>query len=350
MRYTDEHGNWRETQGLRGLAKGHVGRVARTLALAGLSGDAPADVFRREYTTIARLLDVNQREFGITSGDLNLSAGQSVLTQPFLDVYLGESLAGQIGRVSPWRDVPAFTPVMGWDGNFAASWTPQFKDAPVLFETLRPYSLEGGRKLSGIVAITGEAVRRGGLTFEREIEAALIRCTAPTESFALIDTTADGAGAAPASLTNGLTPVALPGTPAADIKALFAEFTGDPRHAVLVTSTTNAITASGIFPAAPINIRTGGEICGVSSVFSDACEIAGGSNGHLLMLLDPSRVMMLDRGVELAAATSADLTVVDSNGGRVGLFSADTVALRIDRIIDWLAPVAGSVVFGYSTW
>lgn len=350
MRYNDEFNSQRETSGLRGLAKGHIGRTARCIALAQLTGESATDVFAREYRHISALFDVHRKEFAITADDLGMSAGQRLLTQPFLDVYLGESLAGQIGRVSPWRDVPAFTPVMGWDGNFAASWTPQFSDAPVLFETLRPYSLEGGRKLSGIVAITGEAVRRGGTTFERETEAALIRCTAPTESFALIDTTADGAGAAPASLTNGLTPVTLPGTPAADIKALFAEFTGDPRRAVLVTSTTNAITASGIFPAAPINIRTGGEICGVSSVFSDACEIAGGSNGHLLMLLDPSRVMMLDRGVELAAATSADLTVVDSDGGRVGIFQTDTVALRIDRIVEWLAPVAGSVVFGYSTW
>ena len=350
MRYNDAQGVERETSGLKFLAKGHVGRIARCIALAQLTGDSVADVFRREHNHIARLMEVHQRDFAITSGDLNLATGQSRLTQPFLDVYLGESLAGQIGGVSPWRDVPAHTPVMGWDGNFVASWTPERSEAPVLFETLQPYSLEGGRKLSGIVAMTGEAVRRSGPTIEREIEAALIRCVAPTESFALLDTSADGSGAAPASLTNGLTPVSLPGTPAADIKALFAEFTGDPRHAVLVTSTTNAITASGIYPAAPINIRTGGEICGVSSVFSDACEVAGGSNGHVVMLLDPSRVMMLDRGIVVGAATSADLTIADSNGGRVGLFQTDTVALRIDRTIEWLAPVAGSVVFGYATW
>jgi hypothetical protein len=137
-----------------------------------------------------------------------------------------------------------------------------------------------------------------------------------------------------------VTPTTGTGTPAGDLAALLAAFTGSVERAVLIMSSRNAVAAALSGDPFSTLTQTGGT-AGVRVVAAD-------SAGDVVVLVDTSRLVYADEG-ELAVkvSTEASIEMSDAPTGSsltptastslVSLFQTNSTALMAERYVGWTA-------------
>jgi HK97 family phage major capsid protein len=171
----------------------------------------------------------------------------------------------------------------------------------------------------------------------------------------------------PASITNGVTPVASSGTNAdavrADLKALWQGYIAanvNPTSAVYIMSPGTALSLSLMlnplgqaeFPGLNMN---GGSLAGVPVVVSQYVGELADTAGDIVILANASDIFLADDGqVVLDASREASLQMLDNPTNHSGtgtatamvsMFQTNSIALRAERWITWKKRRAQAVAY-----
>lgn len=221
-------------------------------------------------------------------------------------------------------------------------------------------------KVANIAVLTEELMRFSNPSAELLVRNALADALRARLDIDFIDPTkAAVANVSPASITNGVTPIVSSGSDAAavraDIQALWAPFiaaNNPPTTAVYIMSSTTALALSMMmnplgqqeFPGITMN---GGTLGGVPVIVS---EYAAG----LVILVNARDVWLADDGgFTIDASREASLQMLDNptNNSATGtatsmvsMFQTNSVALRVERYINWAKRRASAVQYMEVTW
>jgi HK97 family phage major capsid protein len=200
-------------------------------------------------------------------------------------------------------------------------------------------------KCEGIVAISRELARLSAPGTEPLFQRALVSgLTAFSDRQFLDPAVAAVAGTNPASITNGLTPVATGATLDATVAAVLAAlFTARPgaTGAVLVTSPANAsrLAGTGNNLAATVS---GGSVQGVPLVPSEGALTN-------IIAIDPGGVVVSDGGVVVDISDQAALQFDDAPVGTAAavvtsLWQTNQIGFKVERLVNYAA-VPGAVAY-----
>jgi HK97 family phage prohead protease len=261
-----------------------------------------------------------------------------------------------VGRLVGLRRVPLQVRVLTGTGA-VASWPGEGRNKPLTRENLAQQTLSPSKVL-GVAVATQELLEQADVAAEALIQADLTRAVVEALDQAFIDPSNAGvligeAVAKPASITYGLTNLSA-GSPSgfkSDLKQLVANFTGDLAAAVLITTPTLALGASGTdFPG--LGVRGG--VAGGFPVLTSRYVPAG-----VLVLVDPSGIAYGEGAAEAMVVRDGDALMDGGTGimdvGGIGSPSAPTgaqmvslwqtnaVALVAGRVVNWGRVRVGSV-------
>ena len=222
-------------------------------------------------------------------------------------------------------------------------------------------------KVANIAVLTEELMRFSNPSAELLVRNALADALRARLDIDFIDPAkAAVANVSPASITNGVTPIVSSGSDAAairtDIQALWAPFiaaNNPPSTAVYIMSSTtalalsmmrNALGTANEFPGITMN---GGTLEGVPVIVS---EYAAG-----MVILANARDIWLadDGGFTIDASREASLQMLDNptNNSATGtatsmvsMFQTNSVALRVERYINWAKRRASAVQYMLVNW
>lgn len=182
------------------------------------------------------------------------------------------------------------------------------------------------------------------------VERDLLRSVSLGEDFALLDGQAAVEGGRPASILNGLSPIATSSSSTIedDVAELIAAVReGEAQFPTFIASSTGALwlarqrSANGerLFPNVTV---LGGNILGIPLMISPGATFR-------LVLFDAAVLLYTDLGAEIVPATQASLQfVTDPQAGPqdlVSLFQTNTIALRCVRYVSWLVGASDGAAF-----
>jgi HK97 family phage prohead protease len=288
---------------------------------------------------------------GMATG--NTSALVGVAAVEFFAAVAERSI---VGRLAGLHRIPLQVRVLTGTGA-VASWPGEGRNKPLTKMNFAQQTLSPSKVL-GVTVCTQELLEHADIAAEAAIRADLTRAVVEALDEAFIDPANAGvligeAVAKPASITKGLSSVAA-GSPSdfrADLKALVANFDGDLAAAVLVTTPTLALGASGAdFPQ--LGVR-GGVAAGFP-VLTSRYVPAG-----VVALIDPTGIAYGEGAAETMVVRQGDVLMDAATGvmdiGGVGSPSAPTsaqlvslwqtncVVLVAGRTVNWGRVRAGSV-------
>jgi HK97 family phage major capsid protein/HK97 family phage prohead protease len=274
-------------------------------------------------------------------------AGALVATQNIQNEFI-ELLrpATIIGRIPGLRMVPFNASVPVQTAGGAYGWVGQAKPKPVTKLGFGTAKLEMS-KAAGIIVLTEELVRSSSPSAEAICRADMIAGIAAFLDMQFIDpAVAYVAGVNPASITNGIAPIAAssPIDPLKDIQKLLGALAAANiplGGTVLIMSETNALAlgfardalGNKLFPSVGV---TGGSVEGISIITSNAA-------GTNIIALAPSTVLVADDGgvtVDVSREASiqmdsAPMSPSDATTVYVSMFQNNLVALRAERFVNW---------------
>ena len=167
------------------------------------------------------------------------------------------------------------------------------------------------------------------------------------------------ANVSPASILNGVSPVAASGTDSAalrtDVQALFANWIAanlDPSKGVWIMPPTQALAISlmlnplgqQVYPG--INLQ-GGELFGLPVITSMSAKLGGSPTvGNIIALLNAPEILLADDGqVTISTSSEASIQMLDnptneSTGATipttvVSMFQTNSLAIKAVRFINW---------------
>lgn len=280
-------------------------------------------------------------------------AGGDVKTavRSFISLVQGKSLIGKIASVRSFAKIPSRTRVLVQDECPIATWVGEgvaVAPAHTSFNFVQLNPLKAGTE----IILTNELLSMNDADFESQLSRDLIKPIANLEGVTFIDPINAGlVDVSPASITAGVDPIPSSGVDAnsirQDIANLFAGYTGSVENAVLCMNPLTALhlclmQASLGEHGLTIN---GGTLFGVPVVTSDALTID--SNGAMVVLLDPSRIAMVDNGVILSASKESTVSVIgeDEEVQLISLWQENLYALQAIRLINWEVLDQGSVAW-----
>jgi HK97 family phage major capsid protein len=258
------------------------------------------------------------------------------------DLIREQSVAG---RMSGLRLVPLIMRLTGIISGPTAYWAGAGKPSPVSKAVLATVTLDQ-RKIVAVFILSEELLRHGGSEGEALFRAALVRALSEALDRAMFDpAAAEVVDVSPASLTNGLAPIASTGNPGADIAALIAAFAGDLSAAYFVMHPNTAAQiatardASGAFLFADSGPR-GGSLLNVPMLTSRAIPWTAVDGGPLI-LVDPTGIAFGGGDIELATAsqTSVQMSDMPADGPttEVSLWQHNLVAMRATLSVNFKA-------------
>lgn len=211
-------------------------------------------------------------------------------------------------------------------------------------------------KVANIAVITEELLKFSNPSADTWVRNELTRALVARMNIDFIDPDkAASAGVSPASILNGVSPIASSGTDGdaarADIQALVNTFVTNNQsvaNAVLIMDEVTALTLSMMLnplgqPLFPGMTRTGGTILGIPVITSQ--YVPTDSNGHILAIVDADSLLVADDGVfTVDASREASLQMLDNPTNDtttptatslVSMFQTDSIAIRAERYINW---------------
>lgn len=253
------------------------------------------------------------------------------------------------------RRRPIQTRYLTSQGPMTGSWTSEGSAVPILPMSFTQASL-GLLKVGSIIVLTDEELQAAD--GEEGIRRDLIGGLAAAVDLAFLDPGNSGvAGETPASVTAGLTPVAVGTGDEEDVRDALAtmvdQFEGDLTRAVFVGRPELFSYLHGL-GYDECGLR-GGSLLGAPAVASRGLPNAGGM--YQLALLDPSGIAYADDGTaaQITASTDAALEMRDDPVGSsttptaanlVSLFQVNCTAVKALAFANWSVEQSGAVVLG----
>lgn len=322
-------------------------RYAMLIAKGGANAEMDAVIAKAMefYGPESNVVAMIQRA-ATTTNDIGADAAFRTLGgKSFLEMVARHSLIGKIDAISRFRRMPANIPFLAQTNRPAASWTGEGELVFAGKNTFQKHSLSR-RKIAALIVNTNELLEGLGPKFETNVEADLVNPIAHLESDSLINPSNEGLeGKSPASITNGLSELSGTSNPRNDIQTLVSNFQGDLETAVLVMHPSVGVAAGGYFNDT-VGAR-GGECAGLPTVTSSSLE--ADSNGHLISLVDPAGISLLDEGVDVRISKEGSIKISDE-GGMYSLFQNDLTAMIATRYLNWEVVRPGSVLTMRVNW
>ncbi len=227
----------------------------------------------------------------------------------------------------------------------------------------------GFSKAAVIVVMTNELMRFSDPSAEAVVRQDMIDGIAAYLDKRFIDPQYAGvANVSPASITNGVTPIASGGQTIAavtdDVEGAMTAFVNadlnlaravwimHPRTALALSMKRNNQDQFA-FPGV---MATGGTFFGMPVVTSSAAVAAGSPSEALVVLLDPSEILLADDGgitIDMSQEASLQMSDTPSDGATtlVSLWQNNMAALRAERFINWRRRRDNAVqVLGNVSW
>lgn len=351
-------------------------RLAKVKALAKLDGESVRTVAKELYGEQSSIYGIVSKA-PVPAGTTNegnwaadlVGEGTNVIAD-FVEFLRPRTILGRFGQngVPGLRNVPFNVPLVGQTEGGEGYWVGEGKAKPLTRFGFDRNILDI-YKVANIAVVTEELLRRSSPAAE-----ALIRDSLASAIAARLDTDfinpakAAVAGVSPASITNGLTPVASTGGDAdairADIRALMATFiaaNNAPTTGVWIMGSTTALALSMM--ANPLGqpefggiSMTGGTFNGMPVIVSD--YIPSGT----VVLANASDIYLADEGgIQVDMSREASLEMADNPAHNsdtptgatslVSMFQTNSVAFRVERFINWARrrPSAVAILTG-ATW
>lgn len=275
-----------------------------------------------------------------------------------------------IGRIPGLRRVPFEIKIPRQTGGSSVSWVGENKPKPVSALSFDQISL-GRAKTAGIVVITDELARASSPSAEQIVRDDLVAQTAQFLDSQFVDPAkAAVANVSPASITNGVTPVAASGTDAeaarADAKALMSKFLTanlSLSGAVWIMTEVQALGFALLlnplgqpeFPGIQINGASGGTFMGLPVVLSENVPLnaTSGSEGSRIILAKANEILLADDGETMLDVSSEASLQMDSAPDApasattvmVSLWQMNLIGIRAERYINWAKRRAGAVQY-----
>lgn len=256
-----------------------------------------------------------------------------------------------LGKLTGLRRVPFNIRVAGKTSSSTVGWVGQGKPKPVGEVHFNETTL-GFAKAAGIVVISQELARFSSPSAEALIRQDLVDTMAEfMDAQFITPSVAAVANVSPASITNGLTPVAATGTTlaliTADVTSAFTKFINAdlaPTKGVWVMKPVTALglslkrTSQDIF-AFPDLTLTGGTWFGLPVIVSDAVP-GTASGGTIIVLMDQSEIFYADDGqvrLDVSEQASLQLDSAPSDGAQslVSLWQNNLIGIRAERFMNW---------------
>lgn len=261
------------------------------------------------------------------------------MTDAFVALARAASLVSQIPNL---RKVPFNTRVAVQTGGGTYGWVGEAKPKPLTKLAFQTTSI-GFTKVAGIIVLTEELAKLSTPSAEALVEADMAAGVAAFIDAQFVDPTiAAVAGVNPASITNGVTPIAPTGTTGAalvtDVKALIKAFRtahGSTANLVLLMHPNDAYTLNAALGTPDANVAANG--------FTGIPVVVSASVGAQIVALDPTSILYADDdGINISYSRetmlqldSAPASPPDATTVYVSMFQTNSVALRVDRGCSW---------------
>lgn len=250
-----------------------------------------------------------------------------------------------VGRIQGLRRVPFNIRMPGQTSGSSVGWVGEGMAKPVSALSFDTTTLRF-TKVAGIVVLTDELVRFSNPSAEAIVTADLTASIAQFLDGQFIDpAVAEVSNVSPASITNGVTPIAASGVDAdavrADVRALFAQFIAanlTPTNGVWIMSPTAALALSMMVnplgqPEFAGLTMNGGTFFGLPAITSETA-------GNVIVLANASEILLADDGgvtLDVSREASLQMNTAPAAGAQslVSLWQNNMVGLRAERFINW---------------
>lgn len=260
-----------------------------------------------------------------------LSSAESAATA-FFAVVRERSLIGRLA----FRRVPLRTRLIGAASGASAAWVGEGQAVPVSSAVYNESALPG-RKVSALIVLTQELMRSADPAAESFIREDMVSAVVEAIDATLLDPANNGvADIKPASITNGITPIASTGDGLQDVRNLINDFEGDLETAVLVGSpqTFAALHDPVVLPG--LGVR-GGQALGIPAVASKAA-------GNTLALIDPAGIALGQGTVDIRTSQHGTIEMeseptqdgtTPTAASQVSLWQNNAAAIMAEAVVNW---------------
>ena len=246
-----------------------------------------------------------------------------------------------LGRIDGIRRVPFNVRIPVQTGGSTVNWVGEAAPKPVSELAFDAITL-GMNKVAGIVVLTDELVRSSSPAAEQVVRNDLVAQIARFVDAQFIDPAVAAGANNPASITNGVTPVAASGTDAEslywDLNSALAKFDDTDLGSGGITIILRSGTARGISSLRNAlgqfefnGLSVGGGVLNGLQVITSNSVPAG-----VIILVKGDEILLADDGQTLLDA-SRDATL-DLNGGTTpnfNLFQRNAIGIRAERFMTW---------------
>lgn len=260
------------------------------------------------------------------------------LAAEFVELLRPATILGQIAGI---RRVPFNVRIPVQTGGSTVNWVGEAAPKPVSELAFDAITL-GMNKVAGIVVLTDELVRSSSPAAEQVVRNDLVAQIARFVDAQFITPSVAATANNPASITNGVTPVAASGTDAEslywDLNSALAKFDDTDLGSGGITVIMRSGTARGIsslrnalgqFEFGGLSVN-GGTLNGLQVIASNSVP-AG-----VIILVKGDEILLADDG-QTALDASRDATL-DLNGGTApnfNLFQRNAIGIRAERFMTW---------------
>lgn len=340
-------------------------RYAKLKALAKLDGRDVESLARSYYPDDGELLGMITRA-AVTAATATHATWAGPLTNPlgfadFAEFLRPMTILGRFGTggIPALRRIPFRVPVITQTSGGAAYWTGEGKAKPLTKFDFSRTQLDP-LKVANIAVATMESLRDSSPSADTLIRDGLAEAIAARLDIDFINPAkAAVAGVSPASITNGVTPIASEGVNAdavrTDVGAMIAQFTANANPlstgVFIMPSALASILSLMTNPLGQAEFntvtRTGGTIVGYPVIVSDYVP------AKTMVLVNAQDVYLADEGgVDVSMSDQASLQMDDAPTNDsvtptpttlVSMFQTNSVAFRAERTINWARRRAVSV-------
>lgn len=311
----------------------------------------------------------------VTAGTTTDTAWAGVLVDPtnlsseFAEYLRPQTILGQFGMngVPPLRRVPFNIRYIGQTTGGNGYWVGEGAPKPLTKFDFNATTLQWN-KVAAIAVISQELARFSSPSAETLVRDSLAAALIEKINEDFIDPTVSAvAGVNPASITNGLTPLASSGTDAdavrADLQTLIGTFlTSNQRvgSLVLIMPETLALALSLMVnglgqPEFPNITMAGGTLRGIPVVTSQYAAAFSAGGGNLVIAVNASEILLADDGgVDIDVSRETALQMLDNptNNSATGtattmvsMYQTNSIAVKAERFITWARHRTGAVAY-----
>ncbi|QHJ82375.1 MAG: hypothetical protein [Bacteriophage sp.] len=258
-----------------------------------------------------------------------------------------------LGRMTGLRNVPFNVRIPGQTQGSTVAWVGETAPKPVSALGFADITLRFN-KLAGIVVISDELARLSTPSAEGIIRGDLVAQIAQFTDDSFINPAyAAVTDVRPASVTNGVTPIAASGTDAdalrADVRALYSTFIAanmSTAGAAWVMTSTQAMSIGMMLnplgqPEFPGLGAEGGSFMGLPVLVSEV--VPSDSSGSIIVLVKQSEILLADEGgvtVDVSREASLQMNSTPDNPATAStvmtsLWQNNLLGIRAERMITW---------------